>query len=441
MSLANRFGIDYGAIVNTENAIKNARLLRKKSQREMEKEDAIIDGTAESIADSTTNNPLAQAAAGKKDSQKPVNNVMASAGTGESTGTDGEDTAEVTPKENALTRADKIALIAKNKQDKVQQAEALKVKQTEARKRMYVAQGMSEQDAEYKSILDTEEVSKFQTMFQKADDAQQKAIRNNVNESGNFMASLIKMGDNPQQAEKLYVNRRTDRLEMINKLRKQGKNKEADEMEQRLKTMPKTILKPDGSLNNQFLTNQLTQLTTMVRSAEDNVKEQDAVSASTRNAPVVKTVSDKDYLYTPNKKTGVYEVTKSGTSNALQKARASSSGSGGYKTADWSLLHRQVIAQETGLDINSPDLIQNYSKLSSDKRKKINELEAKASRIAKNSGGAITMSEALVLATKKNDKEQKRKEPIKDGAKGVFKGKAVTYKNGDWVDKNGKKVI
>ena len=343
MEMGNRYGINLGAIYSTANAIKNARIARKLKEREMEKEDAIVTGKVNALTGAGGSDAPTQTSTDVTDtkqmpkSDKPKENgfvVAESVSGGKSKGLGGD---------NELTRSQKISMLAEDDmKQKLLQRELIK-KQHEARKQMYIAQNFSERDADLRATLDVNEVAKLQDMFQKADEFQRKNIKQNINDAGNFMAYLIEMEDKPAEADKLFRNRREQRLQMVNELRKKGRNKEADEIEERLNAMPQSILKPDGTLNKEFLTNELTKLTYMARTTEENVQirkdnrtNNNAIKLAQEQAklkaPKVVTEGSEDILYEPDSKTGKYREVSRGKSNnilkELAKAKTKGSGSG-----------------------------------------------------------------------------------------------------------------
>ena len=466
MALANRYGIDLGGIYQTANAVKNARIARKLKEREMEKEDAVIEGKYNSLnaksnigadvgVDQDTENGSVMASA--KDTQ---NNDNGSLGDTSPSKTD-------ISKEKP-SRKNMIATLAKDTMDQELAKRELIAKQKEARKRMYVAQGLSEQDADYKSSLDVEEVTKFQDMFQKSDEYQRKAIKENINDTGNFMASLIEMQDNPVQADKIFRDRREQRLEYINELRKKGLNKEADEIEQRVKAMPKTILTQDGKLNTQLITNELTKLTLMARTIDENQEirkderelKNTIIKAKEKakfNAPKVVTEGGQDIRYEADPKTGRYkEVSRSKSNNILKevaKGKGKGGGSGANDRGMLSFINKSIknyfpydVVKGVDGDITYKFKNEADAELA-DRIRDVAIAEWEKAGKPLNYAPFVTRAMAKVAPDKAPKTSRKMgTATVKDGQKAVYNngGKKIpiTYMKGKgWVDPDGKIII
>jgi hypothetical protein len=249
MPVANRFGINLGEIQTQASNIKTAKLSREKNQ-------LAVDRTKAGIK-------LRERALGKKS-----NALIDESAQGEGEGI--FPTAEELPQEE-VNRLQALAPDVAKDIAKTQQVAA----QTEALKRMYMAKGETEDDATYKSNLDVQDVADFEKIYTTKDKANQAQIRDNIAQQGRLIQSVLEIAQqNPQQANKMFLDYRTDNLKAINELRKNGKNEEADQMEKGLKRLPETLITPDGKFNAGFLTMSLAKLNSMLTTAESYTESQ-----------------------------------------------------------------------------------------------------------------------------------------------------------------------
>jgi hypothetical protein len=230
--LGNQYGINLSNILSTESAIKSARLNQKAKQLEIDKEEA---GNAlrKNVLDTGTNAlnskeaMIAQGIEGP--AQKPI---------------------ETMPQEE-VNRLSSIAPVAAADIQKQAKAQA----RQQALKKMYVAQGESEDVADYKSNMDIKDVTDFEKMYVEKDKVTQENIRNGMAQQGRFIDTIIKTSkQDPQAANQMFLNYKTDQLKNINELRKQGKNKEADQIEESLKRVPESLIDANGNFNVHYLT-------------------------------------------------------------------------------------------------------------------------------------------------------------------------------------------
>ena len=434
------FANDFMNGMRTASALKTAKLNQEKKQRTMDKEDA---GTELREVYATGEEAELEASIGEvtnqlKDYSEEEIQWFADSEAVEEGEVEYEEDAprrkynELKDKSQKINdrkkRVNKIKALAP-KVDAELIATAKQAKFKTGMKKRFIAQGVSPEEANLLANGSIDEIQKVEQWVKTANENDKMQRAEMISDVNTEISSIMELP--PEQQQQSFQTKMQGLDVDIEEAEDSGNSKRAKILKNIKKQMP-------TQFSNQWATNYIMTSTQKFDVLKANLqstnKKKEATHSATMNAPKVITVGDKDISYKPDNKTGVYKQDKEETSNSILKEKAKKSGIGSYKSADWSLLHRQTIAQETGLDIESDDLIKNYSKLSQDKREKINKLEAKASKIAKDSGGTITMAEALEMATGKRNKMVKANTPIKEGTKGVNKNKEpVIYTNGKWV--------
>ena len=259
--LGNQYGINLSNILSTESAIKSARLNQKAKQLEIDKEEA---GNAlrKNYLDTSTN------------AQKAKEFKI-----GQEAGIEGpmEQPIETLPQEevNSLSSIAPDATVSIQKQQKLQ---AMK----QALKKMYIAKNESDDVSEYMSNMDIKDIVNFEKMYVEKDKITQENIRNGMAQQGRFIDTIIKTSkQDPQSANQMFLNYKTDQLKNINELRKQGKNKEADQIEAGLKRTPESLIDANGNFNAGYLTLTLGKLSSSLTTAESYQKEQETDTKQT----------------------------------------------------------------------------------------------------------------------------------------------------------------
>jgi hypothetical protein len=254
--MGNQYGLDMGNILSTESAIKSARLNQKAKQLEIDKEEA-GNVLRKNYLDTATN------------TQKAKEFKI-----GQEAGIEGpmEQPTETLPQEEV----NRLSAIAPDATANIQKQQQLQARQ-QSLKKMYVAQGESEDVADYKSNMDIKDVVDFEKMYVEKDKATQENIRNGMAQQGRYIDTIIKTSkQDPQAANQMFLNYKTDQLKNINELRKQGKNKEADQIEAGLKRTPESLIDANGNFNVRYLTVSLGKLSSALTTAESYQKEQEA---------------------------------------------------------------------------------------------------------------------------------------------------------------------
>ena len=254
MPATSQYGIDLGNILSQASNIKTAKLNRERNQLAMDKAKAGI--------------------ALREDELNKQSNILAQESVDESMqgGMEGGYTEPIeTLSQEEVNKLSALAPEVSQNIAKTQQAQA----QKESMKRMYMAKGESEDDATYKANLDIKDVADFDKMYIAKDKAQKVQMRDGIAQQGRFIQTILETAQqNPQQANQMFTNFRTDQLKNINELRKNGRNDEADQIEASLKRSPETLISPDGKFNAGFLTLSLGKLNSMLTTAESYEREQ-----------------------------------------------------------------------------------------------------------------------------------------------------------------------
>lgn len=245
MPVANRYGLDVGNILSQASNIKTARLNRDANELALKEKQAGIK-LREDYLDEQTG---------------------------------------ITKDEIPIDEKNRLMALAPDVAKDIQKNQQL-ASQQESLKKMYMSKGEPEEIAAYKSQLDVKDVMDFEKLYANKDKENQAQIRDNIAQQGRMIQSVLETAqNNPQQANQMYMNYKADSLKTINELRKNGRNKEADELETRMKRLPESLITPDGKFNAGFLTMSLAKLNSMLTTAEsyqqqqqENMKQKNALA-------------------------------------------------------------------------------------------------------------------------------------------------------------------
>jgi len=139
--------------------------------------------------------------------------------------------------------------------------------------------GASKEEATLRVEGYSKEIDGFSKSMRTKDDAEQKQIRNDVSRQGKAIQTVLETSkDNPQSANKMFLDYRENAEEQIKTMLRNGNTKGADIIQNELDKMPKSLIKQDGNFDTEFLMLKLSQYNTMLTTEESYQKEQQAAT-------------------------------------------------------------------------------------------------------------------------------------------------------------------
>ena len=397
MTMGNQYGIDLGNILSTANYIdklKSKKLQNKLNQMKIDEKEADIDAKYNLLVQNNT------ASQNSDDSIEP--SIYGQ-----------EENSQTT-----LNRKEKIQAI---KEAELKQKQEQQQKLFEARKKVYISQGFTPAMAEAQAVLDTKEVSKMYDIAKSSNEQQRMKMQQGLKQSGDALYAIKVISQkNPQEAEKRFQNIRNQTISQINELRKQGKQKEADQLEQQFKLMPSSLIKKDGNFNNDWIDNQLLITTHKIKTIEDLNKE-DYLKKQHEYKQKEEKLKQSGEMSKLDKKL------KNDLTIEKEKAKLKGKESG-LKSSDESLINRAVWQNMAGIDINSDNADAQIAELSQDKRDDITNIASYASKLLKEKK-ASTILEAVNIA-------KKHYNIAKNPPKGTIRkkgGRSEIYDGENWV--------
>jgi len=296
MPLANQYGVDLGNIFATESAIKTARLNRKAKGLAIEKEEA-----------------------GRKLRKNALDKRLNKDQSKESMIAKGISGPEPKPFEAlSAEEENRLSSIAPNVASQIQKTEQQQ-QQQEALKNMYIHQGDSEDIATYKSQLDIDDTVKFEKLYKSKNDEQKTNIRNGLAQQGQMIQNILETSaQNPEQANKMFIDFKTNTLKKINELRKNNQNEQADQLEESMKRVPNSLIGQDGKFNTSYLMVSLGKLNSMLTTAESFQEEQKS-NREFKNKLALEKQKDSRPKGTPTKLEKLYTLLDNETDSERRK--------------------------------------------------------------------------------------------------------------------------
>ncbi len=261
MPTGNRFGIDLGNILSQASTIKSAKLQQEKYALLLKKEES---GTKLKA------NVLAKR-----------RNVLRAEETDESM--QGGMEGGFAEQEPTLSEAEyrEASSIAPEVVEQQQQQQSLT--------KFYESQGATREEAKLRAQGFSSDINNFSKEFRLKTKEHQQIIKDEISQQGTAIQNILEMSkDNPQAANKTYIDYREQINDQVKELYKQGNIADADKMQASLDKSPKSLIKQDGTFDTPFLMMSLSKMDAMLSTEESFQKEQQAEAKQTRAISLAK---------------------------------------------------------------------------------------------------------------------------------------------------------
>ena len=276
MAIANQYGINLGEIEKTVSDLKTAKLRREKLEYDKESREAgdeyygnyLSKKDKSSIVEPTDENEDGEIdAAEKKNALRKTGMKFNAFSKTKDRDEKSADRASQIHRRNVLNGA---TIAAENRAAAKDAARIQREKEEDAAlEKFYIKNGASPEEAKNNVLVGAKNAKAALNVYEKQNEIERTQTKQGLNKAGAELGQMIQEADeDPQGVEQKYQKKRESLLKRENDLRKAEMKSKADEVGERIRQMPETIL-VNGQINKTYLTGSLANTQRLAASMEE----------------------------------------------------------------------------------------------------------------------------------------------------------------------------